>query len=98
MSFAPPRYRTSITDRLQRKARSSKMTVVNKIALILAIVGALNWGLVGLFTFDLVAWICGGAGTVVARIIYTLIALAGIWCISLLFMNEDEVAHTRTGA
>ena len=74
------------------------MTVVNKIALILAIVGALNWGLVGLFTFDLVAWICGGAGTVVARIIYTLIALAGIWCISLLFMNDDEVAHTHTGA
>lgn len=74
------------------------MTVVNKIALILAIIGALNWGLVGLFTFDLVAWICGGAGTVVARIIYTLVALAGIWCISLLFMNDDEVARTHTGA
>ncbi len=74
------------------------MTVVNKLALILIIVGALNWGLVGLFTFDLVAWICGGAGTVIARIIYTLIALAGIWCISLLFMNEDEPAHTHTNA
>jgi len=74
------------------------MTVVNKIALILVIIGALNWGLVGLFTFDLVAWICGGAGTVVARIIYTLVALAGIWCISLLFMNDDEVARTHTGA
>lgn len=74
------------------------MTVINKIALILAIIGALNWGLIGLFTFDLVAWICGGAGTVVARIIYSLVGLAGIWCISLLFMNDDEMAHTHMGA
>ena len=68
------------------------MMIVNKIALILTIVGALNWGLVGLFSFDLVAWICGGATAIVARIIYTLIALAGIWCISLLFMDDEEVA------
>lgn len=68
------------------------MMIVNKIALILTIVGALNWGLVGLFSFDLVAWICGGPTAIVARIIYTLIALAGIWCISLLFMNDEEVA------
>ena len=74
------------------------MMIVNKIALVLAILGALNWGLVGLFAFDLVAWICGGAGTVVARIIYVLIALAGIWCISMLFMDEDEMAHTHMGA
>lgn len=68
------------------------MMIVNKLALILTIVGALNWGLVGLFSFDLVAWICGGPTAIVARIIYTLIALAGIWCISLLFMNDEEVA------
>lgn len=68
------------------------MMIVNKIALLLTIVGALNWGLVGLFSFDLVAWICGGATAIVARIIYTLIALAGIWCISLLFMDDEEVA------
>ena len=74
------------------------MTIINKIALILVIIGALNWGLVGLFTFDLVAWICGGATTMLARIIYTLVGLAGIWCVSLLFMNDDEVAHTHTGA
>lgn len=66
------------------------MTVVNKIALILAIIGALNWGLVGLFTFDLVAWICGGATTVLARIIYVIVALAGLWCISLLFHTDDK--------
>ena len=74
------------------------MTVINKIALALAIIGALNWGLVGLFAFDLVAWICGGAGTVIARIIYSLVGLAGIWCISLLFMDNEEMAHTHTGA
>ena len=58
---------------------------MNKAALIIAIIGALNWGCIGLFQFDLVAWICGGSGTLFARIIYTVVALAGIWCISLLF-------------
>ena len=67
------------------------MTILNKIALAIAIVGTLNWGLVGLFSFDLVAWISGGAGTVLARIIYIAVALAGVWCISLLFRSEDEM-------
>ena len=71
------------------------MMIVNKIALWLIIVGALNWGLVGLFSFDLVAWICGGATAILARIIYTVIALAGIWCISLLFMDNEEAEHTH---
>ena len=71
------------------------MMIVNKIALILTIVGALNWGLVGLFSFDLVAWICGGATAIVARIIYTVIALAGIWCISMLFHPNDEIADSH---
>ena len=66
------------------------MTIINKIALAVAIIGTLNWGLVGLFSFDLVAWISGGAGSVLARIIYVAVALAGIWCISLLFRDEDE--------
>ena len=66
------------------------MMVMNKIALAIAIIGALNWGLVGLFSFDLVAWLCGGAGTILARIIYVAVALAGIWCISLLFRDEEE--------
>ncbi|MBQ7390424.1 MAG: DUF378 domain-containing protein [Clostridia bacterium] len=64
--------------------------MMNKIALAIAIIGTLNWGLVGLFSFDLVAWIAGGAETVLARIIYVAVALAGIWCISLLFRNEEE--------
>lgn len=65
----------------------------DKICLILAIIGCLNWGLVGLFSFDLVAWIFGGSGVLLSRIIYTIIALAGIWCISLLFRSEN--AHDK---
>ncbi len=64
--------------------------MISKIALALTIIGALNWGSIGLFQFDLVAWICGGAGTLWARIIYTIVALAGIWCISLLFTSAKE--------
>jgi len=64
--------------------------VLDKIALLLVIIGALNWGLVGLFSFDLVAWICGGSGAIIARVIYTVIALAGLWCVSLLFRNREE--------
>jgi len=63
------------------------MQVIDRIALILTIVGGLNWGSIGLFRFDLVAWICGG----VARVIYTLVGLAAIWCISLLFRGRDEI-------
>ena len=63
----------------------------DKICLILAILGCINWGLVGLLEFDLVAWIFGGPTAIISRIIYTVIALAGIWCISLLF-RERAVA------
>lgn len=64
--------------------------IMDRIALILTIVGALNWGSIGLFQFDIVAWICGGQGALLSRIIYTVVALAGIWCISLLFRSRDE--------
>lgn len=67
------------------------MTVVNRIALILNIIGGINWGLIGLFQFDLVAWICGGQDSVLARIIYSLVGLAAIWCISLLFRHDSVV-------
>jgi len=62
----------------------------DKICLILSIIGSLNWGLVGLFQFDLVAWAFGGSDAIISRIIYTVIALAGIWCISLLFRDRTE--------
>ena len=61
----------------------------DKICLILAIIGCLNWGLVGLFSFDLVAWIFGGTGAILSRIVYTVVALAGVWCITLLFRNDN---------
>ena len=66
--------------------------MLDKISLILVIVGALNWGSIGLFQFDLVAWIGGGQAATLSRIIYTVVALAGIWCISLLFRNDDDGA------
>lgn len=59
--------------------------MLDTLALILSIIGCANWGLVGIFQFDLVAWLFGGQGALLSRIIYTVIGLAGLWCISLLF-------------
>ncbi len=64
--------------------------MLDKIALILAIIGGINWGSIGIFQFDIVAWICGGPDSVVSRIIYTIVGLAAIWCISLLFRDTNE--------
>lgn len=61
---------------------------MDTLALILSIVGSLNWGLVGLFQFDLVAWLFGGTGALLARIVYTVIALAGVWCITSFFRRD----------
>ena len=71
------------------------MKIVDRIALILVIIGALNWGSIGIFSFDIVAWIFGGQGAVISRIICTLVAIAGVWCISLLFRDRDETAVTK---
>ena len=73
--------------------------MLDRIALVLVVLGALNWGSIGLFQFDIVAWIFGGQGAIVSRILYTLVALAGIWCVSLLFRERtlitaaDDVDH-----
>lgn len=67
--------------------------LIDVIALILAIVGGLNWGSIGLFRFDLVAYLCGGAATWPARIIYTLVGLAALWCIALLFRLPQDDSH-----
>ena len=64
---------------------------MDTLALILSIVGSLNWGLVGIFQFDLVAWLFGGSDSVVSRILYTVIGLAGLWCITLLFRKGRKV-------
>jgi uncharacterized membrane protein YuzA (DUF378 family) len=67
--------------------------IFDKIALILTIIGALNWGSIGLFGFDLVAFFCGGQLSLLSRIIFTLVGLAGLWCISLLFRGETDPGH-----
>lgn len=61
---------------------------MDTLALILSIIGSINWGLVGIFQFDLVSWIFGGQDAVLSRIIYSIIALAGLWCITLLFRKN----------
>lgn len=72
--------------------------MIDRIALILSIIGGLNWGLVGIFQFDLVAWLGGGQSGVISRIIYIIVGLAAIWCISLLFRESellDDHAENR---
>ena len=64
--------------------------VMDKIMLTLAIIGALNWGCVGVFKFDVVAWLCGGQTSTLSRVIFTLVGLAGVWCITMLFRNREE--------
>lgn len=67
------------------------MSILDRIALLLTVIGGINWGLVGIFRFDLVAWICGGQGAIIARIVYTLVGIAALWCISLIFRDRDPV-------
>lgn len=68
--------------------------MLDKIALTLLIIGGINWGLVGLFQFDLVAWIGGGQAGIISRIIYVVIALCALWCVSLLFRRDDHPVPT----
>ena len=70
--------------------------MLDKFSLVLVIIGAINWGLIGLFQFDLVAWIFGGQGAVISRIIYTLVGLCGLWCISLLFQTHNRICRRKT--
>ena len=62
--------------------------VIDKVALTLAVIGALNWGSIGLFGFDLVAFLCGGQMGTVRRVIYTLV---GVWCITMLFRETEPI-------
>ncbi len=72
--------------------------MLDKIALTLLIIGGINWGTIGIFQFDLVAWIFGGQTGIISRVVYILVALAAIWCISLLFRDtEPETAVTTDG-
>lgn len=70
--------------------------MIDKIAMVLIIIGAVNWGSVGIFGFDLVAFIGGGQDGIVARIIYILVAAAGLWCISLFFRDNEMLSTAKT--
>ena len=61
---------------------------MDTIALLLSIVGCLNWGLVGLFKFDLVAWLFGGQTALLARLVYIVVALSGLWCVTILLRHK----------
>ena len=63
--------------------------IADRIALVLTIIGALNWGSIGIFKFDVVAYLCGGQTSSLSRVIYAVVAIAGLWCISLLFRERD---------
>ena len=65
--------------------------MLDKIALALVIIGGLNWGSIGIFGFDFVGAIFGGQDAIFSRIIFTLVGLAALWCISLFFRKNDVV-------
>ena len=71
------------------------MKIVDRIALVLVIIGALNWGGVGLFSFDCVAFLFGGQAALVSRVLYTIVGAAGLWSISMLF-SPRETTHTTS--
>ena len=67
--------------------------MMDRIALSLLIIGGLNWGSVGLFQFDLVAFACGGSASMISRIVYTLVGLSALWCVTLLFRDRGPVSE-----
>ena len=69
--------------------------ILDRIALLLLIVGGINWGSLGLFRFDIVAWIFGGQGALISRIIYALVGISALWCISLLFRERNAVIEAN---
>ncbi len=74
--------------------RMNRNHIMDKILLSLLIIGGLNWGLVGLFEFDLVAWLFGGAQSLLSRMVYILVAISAVWCSTLLFRIGED---TREG-
>ena len=73
------------------------MHIIDRIALLLAVIGGINWGSVGIFQFDLVAWACGGQTALLSRIIYTLVGLSALWCTTLFFREREEGYQSSRG-
>lgn len=71
------------------------MMTMDKAALALLIIGGVNWALVGLFQFDLVAFALGGSGSLLSRLVYTAVGLAAVWCISLMFREQMKAYDGR---
>ena len=69
--------------------KEGSSVVMDKIALTLLVIGGINWGCVGLFQFDLVAFACGGSASLISRIVYTLVGLSAVWCVPPLFRLGD---------
>ena len=69
--------------------------MLDRTSLVITIIGAINWLLVGLFRFDLVAYLFGGQAATVSRIIYTVVGIAALWCITLLFRERTPVREER---
>ena len=72
------------------------MKVIDRIALVLVIIGGLNWGSIGIFGLDIVAALFGGSASGLSRLVYILVCLSAIWCITLFFL-EDSVERTARG-
>lgn len=68
---------------------------MDRLSLLLVIVGAINWGLIGLFQFDLVAFLFGGQSALISRVLYTVIGAAGVWSISMLFTSREAREEHR---
>ena len=83
----------TVNTKFSKKRQVNKM--LDRIALLLLIVGGVNWGLLGIFRFDLVAFLFGGQAAIISRIIYVLVGISAIWCISL-FFKEQELIEARS--
>ena len=66
--------------------------MLDRTSLVVTIIGGINWLLVGLFRFDLVAYLFGGQAAMLSRVVYTVVGIASLWCISLLFRERVSAA------
>ena len=82
--------RCAAAESFQTQKGRKNMNVIDKIALTLVVIGGINWGSVGLFQYDLVGAMFGGMSGVVRRIIFTLVGISALWCISLLFRGSND--------
>jgi len=87
----------SVKDNYESGRRSSYMSVLSRIALALLIIGGINWGLIGLFQFDLVATLFGGQDAFLSRVVYGLVGISALICIGLLFKPSEEMDDVVTG-